>query len=210
MGDDDLAFIREPVYWAGTRDSLRSACMPGPITDLLAAARHGDPSAHEALARAVYDELHQLARAYLRRERDDHTLQPTALVHEAYLRLMGQQVGTWQNRAHFFGVAAQVMRRLLVDHARRQHAQRRTPQAFDGQWDENRAGSSATQDILDVHEALERLAVLDPRQARLVELRYFVGLTIDESAEVLGISPATVSREWTLARAWLHRELSPE
>ncbi len=140
--------------------------------------------------------------------RDDHTWQPTALVHEAYLRLMGQTQVTWQNRAHFFGIAAQVMRRLLVDHARRGQAARRDggrPVTLDDALGDTIAVTP--EDVLDVHEALDRLARVDPRQARLVELRFFVGLTIDECAEVLGISAATVSREWTLARAWLHREL---
>jgi RNA polymerase sigma-70 factor, ECF subfamily len=183
--------------------------MSAPITELLAAARSGDPAAHESLARAVYGELRTLASAYLRRERENHTLQPTALVHEAYLRLMGQASVSWQNRAHFFGIAAQVMRRLLVDHARRHQAQRRDGgQAITLDADVLGA-ETAAQDVLGVHEALERLALLDPRQARLVELRFFVGLTIDECAAVLEISPATVSREWALARAWLHHELAP-
>lgn len=186
--------------------------MSAPITDLLAAARGGDVGASDAVARAVYGELRTLAAAYLRRERADHTLQPTALVHEAYLRLMGQSTVDWQNRAHFFGIAAQVMRRLLVDHARRTRAQRR-----DGghaiTLDDAIAGEPAQSiayDVLGVHEALERLARIDARQARLVELRYFVGLTIDETAAVLEISPATVSREWTLARAWLQRALETQ
>jgi RNA polymerase sigma factor (TIGR02999 family) len=183
--------------------------MHGPITDLLHAARDGDASAREALARAVYDELHQLASAYLRRERADHTWQPTALVHEAYLRLAGQDAVVWQNRAHFFGIASQIMRRLLVDHARRAHAKRRDggqPVTLDVALHDGQA--AVAQDVLDVHEALERLARFDARQARLVELRFFVGLTIQETAEVLGVSEATVSREWALARAWLQAELA--
>jgi RNA polymerase sigma factor (TIGR02999 family) len=186
--------------------------MSAPITDLLAAARGGDADAGEAVARAVYHELRTLAASYLRRERADHSLQPTALVHEAYVRLMGQTAVDWQSRAHFFGIAAQVMRRLLVDHARRTRAQRR-----DGgraiTLDEAIAGDTASgtaYDVLGVHEALEQLAVIDARQARLVELRYFVGLTIDETAAVLEISAATGSREWALARAWLQRALETQ
>lgn len=182
--------------------------MPGPITDLLRAASDGDQQAQDALGRAVYDELHGLARACLRRERADHTWQPTVLVHEAYLRLLGQDSVSWQNRAHFFGIAAQVMRRLLVDHARRRQAQRRDVQREVTLDPALHAEDRALDDVLPVHEALERLSRLDARQARLVELRYFVGLTLDECADVLGVSAATVSRDWALARAWLQRELT--
>ena len=183
--------------------------MHGPITDLLHAARDGDAGARESLAHAVYGELHRLATAYLRRERADHTWQPTALVHEAYLRLAGQDQVVWQNRAHFFGIASQIMRRLLVDYARRTRAQRRDggqPITLDVALHDG--SDAAVHDVLAVHEALERLARFDARQARLVELRFFVGLTIQETAEVLGVSDATVSREWALARAWLQAELS--
>ncbi len=178
-----------------------------PITDLLAAARDGDPDAGETLARAVHGELHALAASYLRRERDDHTLQPTALVNEAYLRLLGQSHVTWQNRAHFFGIAAQIMRRLLVDHARRTQARRRDKGRVITLDDTLLDLGAPLHDVLGVHEALDHLAELDPRQARVVELKFFVGLTLDEIAEVLNISPATVSREWTLARAWLQQTL---
>jgi RNA polymerase sigma factor (TIGR02999 family) len=180
-----------------------------PITDLLAAARGGDTDAGDALARAVHAELRVLAASYLRKERDDHTLQPTALVNEAYLRLLGQADVAWQNRAHFFGIAAQIMRRLLVDHARRTHAQRRDGGRAITLDDALLEVSAAAHDVLGVHDALERLARLDPRQARVVELKFFAGLTLDEIAEVLEISPATVSREWALARAWLQHELAP-
>ena len=185
---------------------------PTSITDLLAAARSGDADAGEALARAVHGELRTLAAAYLRRERDDHTLQPTALVNEAYLRLLGQTSVQWSNRAHFFGIAAQAMRRILVDYARQARASRRDrglQVSLDGELTvADGAGADAAHDVLGVHEALERLATFDPRQARIVELKFFVGLSLDEIGGVLGISAATVSREWALARAWLQRRLA--
>lgn len=162
----------------------------------------------------MYDTLRTLARGYLRDERDDATLQPTALVHEAYLRLLGQQT-PWRNRAHFFGIAAQMMRRILVDHARRSTAARRdrgrrlSLDALDeavvdaGEW----LAVDDAHDILGVHEALEDMERVDPRQAKVVTLKFFVGLTLDEIADLLAISPATVSREWTMARAWLRQRL---
>lgn len=164
----------------------------------------------DAAARRVYAELHQLAEIYLGRERADHTLQPTALVHEAYLRLMGQDA-PWKSRAHFFGIAATMMRRILVDHARRTAAERRDrglqvtldPATAEA----TPAAPDAVTDVLGVHEALTRLEEVDARQAKIVELKFFVGLTLDEIAELLSISAATVSREWTMARAWLHAEL---
>lgn len=180
------------------------------LTELLAAAQLGDASVQDAAARRVYAELHQLAEIYLGRERADHTLQPTALVNEAYLRLMGQDA-PWQSRAHFFGIAATMMRRILVDHARRTAAERRDrglqvtldPATADA----TPAAPDAVTDVLGVHEALTRLEEVDARQAKIVELKFFVGLTLDEIAELLSISAATVSREWTMARAWLHAEL---
>lgn len=178
------------------------------ITELLAAARAGDPDAGEAVALAVHGELRTLAASYLRNERPDHTLQPTALVHEAYLRLLGQSRVEWRNRSHFFGIAAQAMRRLLVDHARRTNAARR-----DGgvavTLDEGLVSSDvAAYDVLGVHEALNALAKLDPRQARIVELKFFVGLSQEEIADVVEVSVATVTREWAMARAWLQQELA--
>jgi len=155
----------------------------------------------------VYHELRTLAAGFIGRERDDHTLQPTALVHEAYLRLLGQEV-PWRNRSHFFGIAAQMMRRILVDHARRSSAARRDRAKMVPLAEADVLPADAIQDVLDVHEALSRLEQMDPRQARVVELKFFVGLSLDEIADVLGISPATVSREWMLARRWLHREIS--
>lgn len=187
------------------------AAEPTTITELLASAQAGDADAQEQLARRVYAELHGLAEAYLSRERAEHTLQPTALVHEAYLRLIGQE-SPWRNRSHFFGVAASMMRRVLVDHARRSSAARRdggvkvalTTDAGG----EAAVGDNAIADVLGVHDALGQLEKLDPRQARIVELKFFVGLQLDEIAQLLDISPATVSREWSMARAWLHSRLS--
>jgi RNA polymerase sigma-70 factor, ECF subfamily len=181
-----------------------------PITELLAAARAGDSNAGEAVALAVHGELRALADSYLRRERGDHTLQPTALVHEAYLRLIGQRDVEWRNRSHFFGIAAQAMRRVLVDHARRSKAARR-----DGgvavTLDDGLVGNDvAAYDVLGVHEALNALARLDPRQARIVELKFFVGLSQQEIADVIEVSVATVTREWTMARAWLQQELADD
>jgi RNA polymerase sigma factor (TIGR02999 family) len=182
------------------------------VTQLLVAWGAGDQAAGERLLPAVYAELRRQAARAMRRESSEHTLQATALVHEAYLRLVDQRRVVWRNRAHFFGVAAQVMRRILVDHARGRHAAKRGGafrQVTVG--DADVAVTPAADhgvDVLALHEALERLASLDPDQARLVELRYFGGLSIEETAEALGVSPATVKREWAIARAWLRRELS--
>jgi RNA polymerase sigma factor (TIGR02999 family) len=189
----------------------RPEASPPDVTQLLVAWGAGDQVAGERLLPAVYAELRRQAARAMRRESDDHTLQATALVHEAYLRLVDQRRVMWRNRAHFFGVAAQVMRRILVDHARGRHAAKRggdLRQLTIGHADAD-ATPAAEQgvDILALHDALERLAALDPDQARLVELRYFGGLSIEETAESLGVSPATVKREWAIARAWLRREL---
>jgi RNA polymerase sigma factor (TIGR02999 family) len=156
----------------------------------------------------IYDELRRQAQRYLQRERPDHTLQATALVHEAYLRLVDQKKVQWQNRAHFFGVAAQVMRRLLVDHARQQHAAKRGGVVPKLALDEAlQVADARAADVVALDEALTALAALDPQHSRLVELRFFGGLTIEETAEVLGVSPATVKRDWSMAKAWLYREL---
>jgi len=168
------------------------------VTELLRAWSAGDPAALEALLPAVYDELRRLAQRAMRRERTGHTLQPTALVHEAYLRLVEQRRADWHNRAQFLGVAARLMRRILVDHARVTLGGCDAPGV---------AIEESAPDVLALHEALERLAALDAAQARLVELRYFGGLTIEEAAAALGVSPATLKREWVVARAWLRREL---
>jgi RNA polymerase sigma factor (TIGR02999 family) len=180
------------------------------ITQLLVAWGRGDVSAASPLLSLIYADLHRQAELAMRRENEGHTLQPTALVHEAYLRLVDQRV-PWSGRAHFFGVAAQVMRRILVDKARERHAEKRgagahrvTLGALDAEGVTTVNDDSA---LVALHEALERLAQLDEKQARLVELRYFGGLTIDETAKTLGISRTTANREWATARAWLKREL---
>ena len=181
------------------------------VTGLLLAWGRGDQSAADRLVPAVYDELRRQAERAMRREGSEHTLQATALVHESYLRLVDQRRVEWRNRAHFFAIAATVMRRILVDHARARLTAKRgggvAPITLAGA---EQGGPQETDDVdlLALHEALERLAALDPDQARLVELRYFGGLTIEETAAALDVSPATVKREWALARAWLRRELT--
>lgn len=177
------------------------------VTRLLQDVQQGHLAASDQLIRLVYGELHDLAARYMRKERPDHTLQPTALVNEAYMKLVDQRNVSWQSRAHFFGIAAQAMRRILVDHARRRNASKREG----GQrvtLDEGVAASDGRSlDLIALDEALQRLAALDERQSRVVELRFFGGLDIDQTAEALGISPATVKRDWMFAKAWLQREL---
>jgi len=159
----------------------------------------------------VYDELRRLAGHYLRLERSDHTLQGTALVHEAYLRLAGQNPPAWQNRAHFFGIAARIMRQILVEHARSRSAAKRGGGGCRLTLDASVAFSNSLDvDIVELDKALESLAELDPQQSRIVELRFFGGLTIEDTSEVLGISPATVKRDWLTARAWLYRAMTGE
>jgi RNA polymerase sigma-70 factor (ECF subfamily) len=178
------------------------------VTRLLKAWSGGDSKALDELFPIVYTEVRKLARSYLRRERPDHTLQPTALVNEAYMRLVDQRHVDWQNRAHFFGIAAQVMRRVLVDHARMRQADKRGSGDRPVVLDEALAlVAERTPDVVALDDALRALAELDPRQAQIVELRFFGGLSIEEAAEVIGLSPATVKREWSAARAWLRREL---
>ena len=170
--------------------------------------RDGDEGAREALIPLVYDELRRLARRHLRRERPDHTLQSAALVNEAYLRLIRQEQPQWQNRAHFFGVAAQLMRHILVDHARNRAAAKRGAGAPRLTLDPEYALPQERDiDLVVLDDALNQLAALDPQQSRVVELRFFGGLSIEETSIVLGISPATVKREWATARAWLRREM---
>jgi RNA polymerase sigma-70 factor, ECF subfamily len=175
------------------------------ITRLLIKLTHGEGAAVDALLPLIYDELRRLAAGYLRRERPDHTLQPTALVHEAYLRLVDQTRVNWQNRAHFFGVAAQMMRRLLVDHARAHNAGKRGHDFQKLSLDENiDKAVERSAELLALDDALRELAEIDPPKARLVELRYFGGLSVEETAEVLGVSAPTVKRHWRATRAWLY------
>jgi RNA polymerase sigma factor (TIGR02999 family) len=178
------------------------------VTDLLVRWQSGDPGALESLVPLVYTELRKLARRYLRRERPNHTLQSAALVHEAYVRMAGNTCPNWKNRAHFFGVAARLMREILVDHARSRTAAKRGAGAT--QIALNEALSISQQksvDLILLDDALRRLAELDERQCRIVELRFFAGLSIEETSTALGISAATVKREWTTARIWLHNQI---
>ncbi len=189
-----------------TGDPMQTS--PGEITQLRGRAQRGDREAEARLIPLVYGELRRLAAHYMRQERPDHTLQPTALVHEAYLRLVEQKGVNYQNRAHFFGVAAQLMRRILVDHARnRQAAKRGGVQQRVELEDALLATTRKSTDLLALDEALGRLAERDPRQGRIVELRFFGGMTVEETAEILAISPKTVKRDWNVARAWLHAEI---
>ena len=179
------------------------------MTQLLVEWGKGDRSALEKLTPLVYEELKRLAARYLRRERPDHTLQSTALVHEAWLRLIDQKQVHWQNRAQFFGIAAEMIRRILIDHARNRQAAKRGDGAIKLSLDDALATPDRRDfDLVALDDALDDLGKLDPRQGKLVELRFFAGLSIEESAEVLGVSPATVKREWAVAKAWLYRELS--
>jgi RNA polymerase sigma factor (TIGR02999 family) len=178
------------------------------VTVLLAQLADGDEQAASRLVPLVYSELRHMAARYMRRERVDHTLQTTALVHEAYLKLVEQTSASWENRAHFFGVAAQVMRHILVDHARGHLREKRGGGQPVLQLDEGMVFSpEQSSELLEVDTALRRLTQLDPRQGKIVELRFFGGLTVEETATVLGISPKTVKREWRVAKAWLHGEL---
>jgi RNA polymerase sigma factor (TIGR02999 family) len=178
------------------------------ITGLLSQLTQGNQDAAEKLIPLVYEELKRLARAHMRRERSDHTLQTTALVHEAYLKMVRQEAVHWQGRSHFFGIAAQLMRQILIDHAR-------------GYLREKRGGGKAalpltealafspehSEELVKLDEALKRLSAIDPRQSKVVELRFFGGLSVEETSEFLGISPKTVKRDWAVAKAWLHAEV---
>ena len=179
------------------------------ITQLLEKWSRGDESALDQLMPLVYDELHRLAETYLRRERREHTLQPTALVNELFLKFFDQNSMSWQNRAQFFGVAAQLMRRILVDHARAHYSAKRGGDRFAVSLKDVAAfGAEPDADLLALHDVLNRLEEIDPVQGRIVELRFFGGLTIKETAEVMRISHATVEREWRTAKAFLKRELT--
>jgi RNA polymerase sigma factor (TIGR02999 family) len=179
------------------------------ITHLLKEWSDGDDRALERLTPLVYEELRQQAARYLRRERPGHTLQTTALINEAYLRLIDAKDIHWQSRAHFFAIAANLMRRILVDHARRRDADKRGGANLRLTLDESMAVANEVDvDLLAIDQALDRLATIDPQQARVVELRFFSGLSVEETAAALGVSPKTVKRDWSVARAWLHREIA--
>jgi len=198
-----------PRHPHGARGVAVHQNSPEQVTQLLVRWRDGDRQALDALMPIVYTELRGMAHRYLQRERSDHTLQSTALVHEAYVRLIGQKLPEWQNRAHFFGVAARLMRQILVEYARGHQAAKRGGSACKVTLEEGSLlPQQADLDVVVLDDALQDLAKLDEQQSRIVELRFFAGLSIDDTSEVLGISPATVSREWTTARIWLHREIS--
>lgn len=177
---------------------------------MLRAWGEGDRAVLNQMLPLVYDELRRQAHRYLRRERPNHTLQTSALINEAYLKLVDQRAVQWQNRSHFFGIAAQAMRRILVDYAKTRNREKRGGAAADLPLEEALlvAATGQSIDLLALDEALTRLALLDEQQARVVELKYFSGLSIEETAEALGISPATVKRDWQMAKAWLHHELT--
>ena len=185
--------------------------MSEPVTVLLQQWRDGDQAALNALTPIVYDELRRLAASYLRRERDGHTLQPTALLHEAYVKLANQQDKDWKNRAHFFGVAAHLMRQILVDHARGRNREKRGAGMAKVQLNEALDASQERPEILvQLDDALNELAKFDERKAKVVEMRFFAGMSVEETAEALSISVATVGREQRMAEAWLGRFMNPE
>lgn len=193
------------------------SCMKNPdptsreITAMLRQWEKGDRTALEELMPLVYDELHKQAARYLRRERADHTLQTTALIHEAFLKLVGQREARWESRTHFFAIAAQAMRRILIDHARAKHQAKRGGANITLALDDVEpvsGGNEQDVDLLALDQALGRLAKIDEQQVRIVELRYFGGLNLEETAAALGISRATVVRDWSVAKTWLRRELT--
>jgi len=190
----------------------RGSSPPTDVTELLVRWSSGDTSALDALMELIYEDCRQIAARQLRRERPEHTLDPTALVHEMYLRLIDQRRATWQNRAQFFGIAARLMRRILVDHARSRGRAKRgggPTLVSHGAASEEPDGGQA-RDVLAIDEALDRLAAIDQDQVQIVELRFFAGLTVEETALALGRSPRTVKREWRLAKAWLFRQLEQD
>jgi RNA polymerase sigma factor (TIGR02999 family) len=206
-----MAFCEPANYSSGTHLSPPTSDKPGnDVTQLLKRWRSGSRDAEAALMERVQGELRRLAAGYLRHERPGRTLQPTAVVNEAYIRLLPQRGVSWQNRAHFFGIAAKMMRRVLVDHARRRRAIKRDagpadPVSISGVPSPAREADPV--DVLALHTALSALAELDARQSDIVEMRFFAGLTVEEIAEVLEISPATVKREWATAKMWLRRQM---
>lgn len=181
---------------------------PNQITQRLAAWQAGDTAAMDEVIRVVYQELRRMADRYLRQENPGHTLQPTALVHEAWLRLIDQTQVNWQNRAQFFGVAAQMMRRILVDHAKTKHREKRGGDVVRLSLEDTMdLSDERAADLLALDDALQALSAIDPRKCRVVELRYFGGLSVEETAEVLQVSPQTILRDWKLAKAWLYQEI---
>src|SRR5213083_731410 len=179
------------------------------VTQLLVAWGHGDQTALGQLMPLVYSELHRLAHRHIKKERPGHTLQTSALLNEAFVRLVDQRDVHWQSRAHFFAIAAQMMRRILVDYARSRRYAKRGGDARQVSFDEELIASrQLSADVVELHEALNKLAAIDERKSKVVELKFFGGLSIEETAEVLDVSPGTVMRDWTLAKAWLRREIS--
>lgn len=192
-----------------TRGGTAAHRPPSEVTQLLHRWKDGNREALDALLPLVYDELRRLAHRHLRNERAEHTLQSSALVHEAYFRMIGQDFPQWEGRTHFFAIAAQLMRQILVDYARRHRASKRGSGACMITLGKVEALPQRKDvDVVALHDALSTLAELDPRQSRVVELRFFAGLSLEETSEVMGIGTATVQRDWTAARAWLHREIS--
>ena len=206
MGPDGDSGLQYPGF-EGWRLGVKSG--KGEVTELLVRFRAGDREAEAQLIPLVYNELRRLASRYLDRERGDHTLEPTALVHEAFLRLASENQPAWQDRAHFFGVAARLMRQILVDYARRHHSLKRGGDRQRNTMTEDLLVYSPEKsaELLALDEALRRLASQDERQSRVVEMKFFAGLNIDQIATVLDVSPRTVKREWKMARAWLHQQM---
>jgi RNA polymerase sigma-70 factor (ECF subfamily) len=214
----DLSGKRKPRYAASSGQAQAAenrlteegnVSSPVEVAALLGALGEGDPDAMQKLVPLVYEELRQLARHYLRGERAGHTLQPTALVHEVYARMIGEQNIRWQGKQHFFAMAATTMRRVLLDHARKRHAAKRGGDDVRITLDPSlAAGDRRDVDVIALDRALVKLSQLDAAQGRIVELRYFAGLGLEEVAQTLSVSTATVKREWTVARAWLHREMT--
>jgi RNA polymerase sigma factor (TIGR02999 family) len=205
--------IRESVdrigYVMNDSDQSRSIASKSDVTQWLAACKDQETEALEKLLPLVYDELHRQAVRAFSRERSDHTLQPTALVNEVYLRLVDQHEMKWQNRAQFFGIAAQMMRRILVSHARARSAAKRGGGETRIMLEEGIAVAPQREiNLLAIDEALTKLEAMDPEKSRMVELRFFSGLSVPETAEVMGVSPRTIDRKWQTAKAWLHREIS--
>ena len=187
---------------------MRGTDSRGTVTDLLVRWNDGDVTARDALVPMVYEELRRLAKKHLASQRSDHTLQATALVHEAYLRLVNHKAPNWHGRTHFFAMAAQMMRQILVDHARMRNAAKRGSGAFTVALNNDVADKPGVNiDLIGLDQAMKRLALLDPRQSQIVELRFFGGLSIEETARVVDISPATAKREWATARVWLHHAM---